>query len=931
MVSFLEKVVNVLPESQKIAVKSLLAAKAKSGELNSIRARQDEANSIFNRIKTRINTILLNPRYAVKGEKISSEDHNKNMEEIFMDLNALYSTINDLYSTSKKQAITLGSDYQKSRATIEKLLNDVKVYSLRARYPEFNEVKLIDFNASSNTSTQTPTATVNPNVRLLELKPLSVSRAHLTNRANRITKIYTKTYSQGLKGNLSTTFPPENMVDQKAESFWATLILADNPISQIYERTSTTEDSYKIAVEGPVVEVYFKFSHIEKLNTIKLLPFSEFPIRVLDISYRPNSSAQIFIPIKDFTESTTLDWEEYNFTSILCSEVRITIAQENYKKLSYLLPKSVITNTDIFQNILKQRASKIITNNVENSDFSVYVINSISSYQNAIDSLQELYKDYGLDITVQPNIEYFNNFDKLLKLVYSNFSSRDIENLSSTVLSNEPLQQPDSGLTTLNKYEYLVGIREVELNYQFYYPISYYESEAFSPQATVSEVEIEVDERHVDVETEWQSDFRKTSTEWEVDIGDNRVIPIHPRNIVDNLDGIPAVKDERLEFDLTTFKAYTRLGGYYSVPYRLKKNSYLVPPEAYSTIRTTGSIPKIEITLTGEWFDPYSIYTIDYAVDRDSYSIPILDRFDSEPVQEPEVFTKVGTNNEISLSKFPYINYEVINSTGFFTKEEGKSTWNFRTPQVDLFSGLARVVPTITDNLGNIVQNGSITGFLISGSWGLQSGILPPMLTGNPSISNSYFGQIRGLELGYFLKVMDSSVYAEVDSFYTGNGFLLKEPIVVTEEQCRRWDTLATGYVFSGSLLSPVSGTLDAEYVIGVGVKSDGRIFAINDISYTPLTITVGGTEAKNITNYETLVHPAFTVTTSKANNIEYIQAGKNIYFNQKIVDKEIKVYYNWLTEYIKILGRLKFNGSVNPDLTPKVNEIRIFLNNLVI
>jgi len=931
MVNLLDKIINVLPESQKIAIKSLIAEKAKLGELGSVRSRQTEATSIFNRIKAKINKVLLTPRYAQSGKKISSSDHNQNMEEIFMDLSALYATINDLADTTKNQVITLDSDYQKSRSTIEKLINDVKVYSLRARYPEFNEVKLIDFNSSANTSKQTPTASINPNIRLLELKPLSVNRFHLTNRATRTTKIYTKTYSQGLKGDLSSTFPPENMVDQKTESFWGTLVLADSPVSQIYERSSTSDSNYKIAVEGPVVEIYFKFSHIEKINTIKLLPFSEFPIRILDISYRPNRAAQIFVPIKDFTESTTLDWEEYNFSPILCSEIRITVAQENYKKLSYLLPRSVVTNTDIFQNILKQRASKILASNIEDSDFSLYIVNSISNYQGAIDSLQQLYKEYGVDITIQPNIEYFTNFDKLLKLIYSNFSNDQVAALSTSLMSNEPLQQPDSGLVTISKYEYLIGIREVELNYQFYYPVSYYESEPFKPQATVSEIQIEVDERHVNIETEWQSDFRKTSTEWEVDIGDNRTIPIHPKNIIDNIDGIPAVKDERLDFDLTSFKAYTRLGGYYSIPYRLKKNAQLVPPEAYSTVRITGSIPKIEVTLTGDWFDANSIYTIDYAVDRNSYNLPILDTFNSEPLLQPEIFTKVGSNNEIELAKFPYINYEVINSTGFFTKEEDKSIWNFKTPQADIASGLVRIVPTILDNIGNIIQTGSITGFVISGNWGTQSGVLPPVLTGNTGISNAYFGEIKGLEFGYFLKIMDSSVYAQLESFYTGNGFLLKEPIVVTEDQCRRWDSLATGYVFSGSLSSPVSGLLNAEYVIGVGIKSDGKTFAINDISYNPITITVGGKEAKNITNYETLVHPAFTVSTSKANNIEYIQAGKNIYFNQKIDNKEIKVYYNWLTEYIKILGRLKFNGPVNPDLTPKVNEIRVFLNNLVI
>lgn len=932
MVNFLKTVIDVLPESQKIAIKSLIANKSKTIPMSSARLRQDEAALIFNRIKTRLGSMLLNPKYAVKGQKISSSDYNENMEEIFLDLNALYEGITSSAYVLDKQIVTLDSDYEKSRATIEKLINDVKVYSLKSRNPEFNEVKLIDFNSSSNTTNRSPSASVNSNTRLLELKPLSISRKHLINRSNKTTKIYTKTYGNGLKGGLSTMFPPENIADQRVESFWGSIVLADSPISQVYETKSTSLNANIVNIDGPIVEIYFKFSHIEKVNTIKVLPFSEFPVKIVDISYRPNNAAQVFISIDDFTQSTTLDWEEYNFKFIHCSEIRITIAQENYKKLSYLLPKSVITNTDIFQTILKQRSAARINAEVSDSDFSLYVINSITTYQNAIDSLQELYKNYGLDITIQPNIEYYNNFDKLLKLIYSEFSTEQIQNLSSTLLSNEPLQQPDNGLITITKYEYLLGIREIEINYQYYCPYGFYESEKFVPQATVSEVQIEVDERHVLLPTEWQNDYRKTSTEWEVDIGNNRTLPIHPINIIDDLDNVPTAKDERLNFDILTRKAYTRLGGKFSFPYRLKKNSILVPSTEYSSVRISeSSIPKIEITLTGEWFDPNSIYTIDYAVDRESYTIPILDRFDSEYTTTPEVFKEVKSNNEVELQKFPYINYEIINLTGYFTKQPEESIWNFTAPQANITTGLARVIPTIVDNLGSVVQVGSITGFLISGNWGNQSGQLPPVLTGNPNLSNIYFGEIQGVQFGYFIKIMNSANYGEIDSFYTGNGFLLKTPITVTEDQCRAWDSIASGYVFSGSLASPISGTLNVEYSIGVGIKSDGKVYSLDQISYSPMKIKVGGREAKNITNYETLVHPAFSSSRARANNIEYIQAGKLIYFNQKIENKDIEVEYNWLMDYIRILGTLRFNGLNNPDLTPKVNEVRVYLNNLVI
>ena len=931
MANLLDTVLSVLPGSQKAAIRALIAAKSAVGELTSLRSKQEESNTIYNRVKAKLTQVLLSPRYAESGEKIDSDSHNQNMEEIFLDLNSLYSSIFDIYNRTKDQVISLDNDYLKSRASVEKLLNDVRVYSLRKQNPQFNEVKLIDFNSSTNKTKKVPSATVSPNVRLLQLKPFSATRTHLTTRTTRDTKVYTKTISPGLKGELSASFPPSNMVDQRPETFWGTIILADGPISQLYSKNTNTGSEFQTAVEGPVVEASFVFSHTEKINTIRVLPFSEYPVTIVDVSYKPSSSSQVYLPIKDFEAQSTLDWVELNFSPVLAAEVRITIAQENYKKVSYLLPKSVVTNTDIFQRILRERASRVIGNAVFDSDLSLYLLNTISTFESAIDSLEKLYSAFDVDLGVQTNIDFYDDINKLIEMVYQDVSPEVAEGITSRSLSTEVNQQPGDPTVNITKYEYLLGIREVEINYELYYPRCYYESEKYLPQATVSELQIEVDEIHTAIKTPWQEDYRKTSTEWEVEIGGGRSLPIHPINIVDEVDGIPCAKDEQIDFDLNTQVGFTRLGGYYAVPYRLKKNGDLVLPTDYQSQRITGSIPKIEITLTGESvFDVNSIYTIDYAVDPSSYNLNILDKFNSEEVVSAEVFTEVGSNNDIELSKFPFINYEVINLTGFFQKESN-SRWNFVPPQEDIFSGQLVIEPRILDSVGNVTQAGATAGNLATGIWGEQSGNTPPVLDGNADLDLSYFGNIQGVEFGYFLKVMDSTIYAELEQFDSATGFTLKAPIEVTAAQIQRWDSLSPGDVFDGTLTGTVTGQLTADYTIGIGVKTDGQIYALTDVNYTPLRVVVAGKDAKNITDYETLVHPAFSIGSRNDNDVEYIQAGKRLYFNQDLTGKEIRVYYNWLTEYLKIAGVLKFNGPVNPNLTPKVNQIRVFSNNLVI
>ena len=297
MVNFLDKIIKILPQAQTTAIRSIVAQKSSAGFLTSIRARQEDARKIYRRIRGKLGGIILSPQYGSLGEKIDSESFNQNMEEIFLDLNSLYTSVYNSDKRYKANSVILNSEYIKSRSAIEKLINDVKVYSLQKLNPDFNEVKLFDFNSSSNVTSKRPAAVVSPDVRLLQSKPLTKTRVHLPDRVNRNTKIYTKTYSKGDKSNLSLSFPVENMVDQKLETFWGTSILADGPISQVYEKGTTSGSNVSVGVDGPVIEIYLNFSHAERINNIKVLPFGDFPLKILDVGYKPVASAQVFSPI----------------------------------------------------------------------------------------------------------------------------------------------------------------------------------------------------------------------------------------------------------------------------------------------------------------------------------------------------------------------------------------------------------------------------------------------------------------------------------------------------------------------------------------------------------------------------------------------------------------------------------------------------------
>lgn len=932
MADFLERIIDVLPDYQKIAIKGLIEQKRKQGELTSLRLQQSESNSIYSRIKNKLGKLLFNPSYAVPDEKISSFAHNKNVEEIYLDINSIYSAVNQLEKANDTQYITLFSEYEKSKAAVQKLLNDIKVFSLRKKYPEYNDLKVIDFNISTNLSKKSPTAYINPNTRLLQLKPIFFTKAQLLERGSRSTKVYTKTYARGIKGVIANSFSPELMVDYKPETFWTTLVMSDVPISQTYEKNTSSGDVIKLNVDGPVTEIYLQFSHIEQLNTVRYLPFSEHAIKVIDVAYRPSPTSQVFFPIKDFNESVSLDWDELNFDSIYAYELKITILQENFKQSVYHIPKYVAVNTDLFLEIFNTKALTLDKEAVPDSDTVLSILNAIDSYNKASDLLEELLVASNADSTVQPSTLFYDSLNAVMSEVLSDIDPDIKKSIINQVTERSKLfTEEQTEIVEINKYEYILGMREIECGYTVYSPVSYYTSDKFDTKATVSEIAIEVDERHHPIKTPWENNYQVTSTEWEVDIGDNRRIPIHPKNIIDDVDKIPAVKDEKIIFDDTNI-AYTRLGGYYSTVYRLKKDGNVIPSSDYTVSKFTGSAPKLKIDLSRNWIDKKAIYTVDYAVDTTSVVLQVIDKFKSTPLVTPDIFNFTGPDNEINLSKYPFINYEVINLDTYFIKTSGNSSWIFNSPQPNVSSGQLKIYPSIVNNVGELVYTGNISGSLITGLWGTSSGQTPQPLTGNSAISNIYFGSINSINFGYFLKVMDSPNFIEIDSFNSSTGLILSTPFVATQNQLFNWDSLQTGVVFVGNLTgtSP-SGYLQVDYTIGVGIKTDDAVYTLSSNIYVPITVTVGGKEATNITNYETLEHPGFNAAARKDFEYQYIQAGKRIYFNQPIRDQEVRVQYNWITDYISINGTLRCNKLSTPDLTPKVNVIRLLINNLVI
>jgi len=906
----LNNIANLIGVGHRDAVKSILSTIKKNSDRLTGRFIEFEAKRLVGKATAAGNKQVFTPVLAKAEAVISSQDHNSNMEGAFIDLRGIYSQVDYLASAQNKQKTAIFDDLSKARASILKLINDTRVYAARNRFPEYDDIKLVNFNISRNSTKQSPSAVVDPDSRLLKLPNILKRRNHLANRGLKKTTLSAKVIG-GTQGQLSKQFPPSKATDSTSETFWAESIYSNVPIEVVYNRWSPDSDGQIVTnVNGPIVFFNINFNSSESINQVKVYPFSNYPVKVLEITYKPTSSSRIRYPVANFQVEETLDWVEVNFETIFATDIEIVLAQENARNIVIKVPKNILYATDFLLRLQETRASEL----AETPNINNVLINGTAAIYN--DALNDLALSLGsktlnmgltteIDLTGQTIMsigEGLAVFDPSLKSLLEE-ASTFTEQLST---------RQSTDIETVKKYEYIVGAREVEVNYVIYSPIGIYESERFEPNSTISNVELEVDERHPLFNSDYGT-YRKTSTEWEIELAPDRKIPIFPSNF--EADGYLKVENELLSVDPFTYTASTRFRAAFSSMFIRENDRILIANVDYTFTWDTAANGKIIISISQDTFDRNKIYTIDYFADQTAKSIDVISTFKDKALSVPDIYNNTGPSNDIKLSSFPFINYNIINSNSFDYIEDSNS-YVYVPPTGAYTTGLARIYPNWINEDGSYIN--TITGdtriFEVPGG-PIDWGLLNPIYLVDPY---RYYLRIQSVP-GATFEIIDletsSVIVSGVPTLYTGLvGTYIPQ----------------TGF-FGNFTGTPPSGYIQVPYSIEVVFKAGDQIFGFDNLIYEPIVIDVGGTKATNITSYKNLEQPAFNVSNSNDGEYEYIHDGRNIYFNQSIKNTEIGVEYRWMTEYVKVNCILRSNKIISPTVTPQVNEFKIKLNTTIL
>ncbi len=636
--SYLEFYHNVIPKIQQERLLKILKKRYDdAGVTPDDVILQTKLESLIAELRVPLGDPQVQYKGASKYGKISSKDYNNMMEEIFVDIGALFKQNNTTNKTIKVHELLNDAVLKDVRSALRKVENDIFVYKvIKEKKTGRTDAKYNTFYKDDNKSMEVVyKAWHDLETDSIKL-PVGVDHSALSINGLAMADIDLYHYGGGIKGTLeSEEHRKEKAIDESKETFWSEVILSDEPIRQVYGGETKF---------GAVCEIVISLLRAELINHIKYTPFTNYPLTVTKILYKEKHDT-VWVDL-EVTEQESTSAMEFNFEEVLAKEIKIVINQKNPSINTYKLPKRLVNNVELWQQIADREYS-ISTKTTAPIQATQDMINYVSGWQAYVDAIEK-YKGKLKDIG-----KHFET-GSISKTVFEATTGEIIEASEKGAdelkldLYGEKSTKKDELIET-RKYEYVYGAYNIDVKRMWYIERGEYISPQYLPNGTIIETTIDV----TDVIPSG------TSIEYQVGTRDNQWRNILPTGIY--------IYGERLDVDPITQEGILRFvpDGYPSGVYR---NGEIMPsgvstdPSGYYWDSTTRTI-----VVGSGWYTPTSIYTVDYDLKGKSDVMPsgVVVSFANDTLLEAdETFTNVGTREyKIELSHNPCIKYDIINDT----------------------------------------------------------------------------------------------------------------------------------------------------------------------------------------------------------------------------------------------------------------------------
>lgn len=131
------------------------------------------------------------------------------------------------------------------------------------------------------------------------------------------------------------------------------------------------------------------------------------------------------------------------------------------------------------------------------------------------------------------------------------------------------------------------------------------------------------------------------------------------------------------------------------------------------------------------------------------------------------------------------------------------------------------------------------------------------------------------------------------------------------------------GSYYSISCLYIVEQGLDGTPIMDLNNIGSSKIELDASSFYEPISVTIGGVRAENLTDYYNGQHKAFDAISQKPNKYQFIQIGRKIYLNTK-TSKRIQVKYDYKAKYVQLIAHMQNNALGRDTVTPTLSSYKL-------
>ena len=661
MKQFLEVLEPLIPAAQAARIAAIVQKRRAVGSTMTTAESQEEVQRLLQLVR---GSEDFSPAFKARVPQdprgiMDGDEFNGKMEALLLDLTALYDITNTHTGTTAGLQKILRNKLECLRASICRLADDLISYQQLKGTDGFARVITQGFADGRNGTNSGVPARIDQQTRTLKLPTTKQTRYH-QRRGITPAQVTVKNLSAGLTGVVSRSFEKENAIDPDQESFWAEVLLATAPLQTDYTFSSGTTTTF----DGAVVEVRLTLGAPEFVTDIKILPFGNYPINVIDIKYRQGKTTFQYPGFASKTPS--LNWLEFHGPRVLADEVIFVLQQPSYQRVRYHIPKQAINISSFWEQLLDEESGLILgASNL--TEFQQQRAEADSHFA----SLWEGLRRYGLELERRD----------LPAPDPRGLSTKDVEVLSRIVEAAESTMtgNPSTGMTIkginaeekieddqlieIERVEYIFGAREIQANDAQYVPTAYYKSPKYAPDASILQLKLNTDEEHPEFTDALSTAFRRTSIEYDIEIAPGRRVPVLPK-------GTTTVENELLILDRVTRDDTTRFLST-DLTATVRKDGVSLAAADYAIVVSASG--QLEVTITPAAFSRSSRYQIDYVptADQDKFDVETL--FDSVAMDRPDSFSGTDDRGAIELPHYPFVEYSVVNDGTLFQREAERS------------------------------------------------------------------------------------------------------------------------------------------------------------------------------------------------------------------------------------------------------------------